>query len=133
MKLIEEIKKNKVILVLVLIIMVAFRYFLYRHDKKKYGGVSLINEKKSVEIDIIKTRLNRTELFLNDSLLIQSGLVIKSKKPSWLKKKSSRDDYENYSFSDIKEPYRLFKQADSKEIFIIKNGDTLLFSLTDLE
>ena len=133
MKLVEEIKKNKVMLILVLIMMIAFRYFLNVHDKKKYEGVNLINEEKSVDIDVIKTKLNRTELFLNDSLLIQSGLVIKSKKPSWLKKKSSRDDYENYSFSDIKEPYRLFKPADSKEIFIIKNGDTLIFSLADLD
>lgn len=131
MELIEEIKKNKVVLVFSVLVLIGFRFYFHQKDKKIYKDVVLINQNIGVEVDVKKTKLNRTELFINDSLIILSGLKMTSKKPIWLKKKSSRGDYVNYSFSDIKEPYRLIKKRGSKDVFLIKNGDTLAFNLLD--
>lgn len=125
---------NKALLILFYLLMIFVFVYINVNSNKRLSRYKSINKDSYLDINVDKIKLNRVDLYINDSLLILAGLKLKSERPEWLiLKKNTRGEVLENSIHDIPPPYRFVKQKNDDEILILRNNDTLVFSLKDLE
>lgn len=130
----EKLKVPPIAIISVLVLIIFGGAMIYK-SSKIFNNYTTLDEDLKIVIQVRKMRVDHGFSFINNSIIIPSSTRLVSSRPEWFKEKiqpinGKKSDQKPF-FNDLDEPFTILKNANSRELKVIKYDDTLLFQMPD--
>lgn len=118
-------KNNSIspLLFLAIILIFIIAGIIFYFDYHKYDNHIVLSREHNLTIQVDKIKIDHGYSILNDSIIVPSGSALKNK-DQIIKNNSNL-------FIELDNPFKLIKKAGSPELVVIKNYDTLIFTVAE--
>ena len=111
---------------LLIFVMILFACFIIYKMETKFNKHIFIDKKVAIKVNVVDTWNDKSNVILNDSLVILGGNKLIDKRPNWYNSQRWKP-----GLKEIHPPYTLVKEKNADIFTVYKRGDTLVFKLWD--